>query len=189
MTSGRPRCPQSWGPRCSFIEPHRAATPPFCPRLAPFLALPLILNARGKDSQEDSAHSCHYAWRSASAITGPSHLLFSCHTSCPESHWLAHFLALGCAHVILTSTPPSQQPCLPLSLRDKVGYGGPSRNTSVTLCDEEQQCPISGQAEETLKRSCLEIPDWVWWCTCNPSIWEVSPGGVIRRLMSSPATQ
>lgn len=65
----------------------------------------------------------------------------------------------------------------------------PSRNTSVTLSDEEQQCPMSGQAEETLKLSCLEIPDWVWWCTCNPSIWEVSGGRVIRRLTSSLATQ
>lgn len=52
-----------------------------------------------------------------------SHLLSSCHTSCPESHWLAHFRALWCAHVSLTSSPPSQQPCLPLSLRDNVGYG------------------------------------------------------------------
>lgn len=123
MTSDRPRCPQSRGPRCSFIEPHRAATPPLCPRLAPFLALSLILNARGKDSQEGNAHSGHYAWHSASAIIGLSHLLSSCHTSCPESHWLAHFRALWCAHVSLTSSPPSQQPCLPLSLRDNVGYG------------------------------------------------------------------
>lgn len=151
MTNERPSYPQSWRSRCGFMKFPQGWLPlPFAQGWHHSWAPSFSLRAWAKDSQEDPARSCHYAWHgasaAASATVGLPCLLSSRHTSCPESHWLAHVLAPWLAHDALTpsihfhTTLPATKPATQRGTRRGVSItyldgGGLPLNTSVTLFD------------------------------------------------------
>lgn len=150
MTNERPRCPQSWRPRCSFIKSPRGSYPSPLPKAGTIPGLHHSAPAPGQRTPRKTLHALAIMPGTVPLLPPLPSLGFSVFfpsaTRPAQSHtgWhtsLLPGLPTMLSLLALTPIPSSQQPSLPLNLRDKEGRGDrdlrtrPSPNTSVPLSD------------------------------------------------------